>query len=53
MTVTDMSQAQAGIGIFVAGFGIGTKGKLDALNSCVSRIRFSVPVALPVDKAKQ
>jgi hypothetical protein len=52
VTSTDTTEQQAGAGIFVAGFGIGTKGKSDASNSCVSRIRFPVRIVLPVQDKK-
>lgn len=48
VTSTDKSETQAGAGIFVAALSIGVKDKSDTLNSCVSRIRFSVPIVLPV-----
>jgi hypothetical protein len=47
VTSTDASETQAGAGIFVAAFGFGVKDKSDTSNSCVSRIKFSVPIALP------
>jgi hypothetical protein len=53
VTSTDTTEAQAGAGIFVAALGIGAKGKSDTLNSCVSRIKFSVPIALPVQGKKR
>jgi hypothetical protein len=50
VTSTDTSETQAGAGIFVAAFGLGVKDKSDTVNSCVSRIKFSVPLALPTNK---
>jgi hypothetical protein len=50
VTTSDTSETQAGGGIMVAGFGLGAKGKSDTLNSCVSRVKFTVPLALPVNK---
>lgn len=47
VTSTDTSKTQAGAGIFVAALGIGAKGKSDSSNSCVSRIKFSIPVYFP------
>ncbi len=49
VTSTDTSETQKGEGIYVAAFGMGVKGKSDTVNSCVSRIRFSVPLALPAN----
>jgi len=48
VTSTDTSETQAGAGIFVAALGVGVKDKSDTSNSCVSRIKFSVPMVLPV-----
>lgn len=53
VTSTDTSETQAGAGIFVAALGIGVKDKSDTLNSCVSRIRFSVPIVLPTQESKK
>jgi hypothetical protein len=50
VTSTDTSETQAGAGIFVAALGFGVKDKSDTVNSCVSRIKFSVPLVLPVNK---
>lgn len=50
VTSTDTSETQASAGIFVAALGVGAKGKSDISNSCVSRVRFSVPIALPRQK---
>ena len=47
VTSTEGSEAHAGTGIFVAGLGLGAKGKLDSSNSSVTRIKFSVPVCFP------
>jgi hypothetical protein len=49
VTSTDTTETQAGAGIFVAAFGLGVKDKSDTVNSCVSRIKFSVPLVLPVN----
>lgn len=38
---------EGGIGIVVASIGLGTKGKSQSSDSSESRIKFSVPVALP------
>jgi hypothetical protein len=52
VTSTDTSETQAGAGIFVAALGLGVKDKSDTMNSCVSRIKFSVPLALPVNSGE-
>jgi len=46
---TEGTETKKGAGIFVAGIGVGAKGKVDMSNSTVSRIKFSVPVILPAD----
>ncbi len=53
VTSTDTSETQAGAGVFVAVLGIGAKGKSDTSDSCVSRIRFSVPIALPEQEGRE
>jgi hypothetical protein len=52
VTSTDASETQAGAGVFVAVLGIGAKGKSDTSNSCVSRIKFSIPIVLPEQQEK-
>lgn len=49
VTSIDTSEIQAGAGIFVAALGIGVKDKSDISNNSVSRVKFSVPLALPVN----
>jgi len=50
VTSTDMSETQAGAGIFVAAFGMGVKDKSDTVNSCISRIRFPLRIVLPAQR---
>lgn len=47
VTSTEGSETKAGIGIMVAGIGLGAKGKSDTSSSSISRIKFSIPIALP------
>ncbi len=47
VTATEGSEAHGGVGVFVAGLGLGAKGKRDASNGSVSRVKFSIPVCLP------
>jgi hypothetical protein len=47
LTVTEGSEAKAGIGVFSGVFGVGTQANTSAANSSVSRIKFSVPIILP------
>jgi len=48
VTSTEGSETKAGAGIFVAAIGLGAQGRTDISSSTVSRIKFSVPVALPM-----
>ena len=50
VTSTEGSEAKATAGIFVAAIGLGAQGKTDMSSSTVSRIKFSVPVALPIQR---
>lgn len=52
VTSTEGSATEAGVGIFVAAFGAGAKGKSDASSSSISRIKFSIPIALPTQRTK-
>jgi len=47
VTTVESEQAKGGAGLFVAGFGLGGQTQTDAQNTVVSRIKFSVPIALP------
>jgi len=47
LTTTKGTNTQGGIGLMVAGVGLGAKGQTDITDSCVSRIRFNVPLQLP------
>ena len=47
ITVTEEVEGKSGIGVFIAGFGIGGQEKTDTSNVSVSTISFSVPVLLP------
>ncbi len=48
VTTSEEKESKGGLGVFVAGIGVGAQGKSDSLSSSVSRIKFSVPVVLPV-----
>ena len=48
VTTSKGKETKGGLGIFVAGFGVGTQGKSDASNISVSRIKFSTSVVLPI-----
>lgn len=47
VTTVESEQSKGGAGIFVAGLGLGGQIRSDAQNTVVSRIKFSVPIALP------
>jgi hypothetical protein len=47
VTISDSSGTKAGIGIFMAGLGVGTKGELKESNISQNRIKFQIPVAYP------
>jgi hypothetical protein len=48
VTVDTEADLSAGIGGALTVVGVGVKGKLKATESTVSRIRFSIPVNLPI-----
>ena len=48
VTSTEGSATEAGAGIFVAAIGLGAKGKSDTSSSSISRIKFSIPLGLPM-----
>jgi len=50
LTRTEEEQAKGGIGVFFADIGIGAKGQLDTSKASLNRIRFSIPVVLPVSR---
>ena len=49
LTVSDEQSAKAGIGVFSAVMNAGATGETTAANASVSRVQFSVPIALPSD----
>jgi hypothetical protein len=50
VTTSDTAGAKGGIGVFVAGLGIGTKGEMTEANTAQNRIKFQIPIALPLSK---
>jgi len=52
VTSTEGSATEAGAGIFVAAIGMGAKGKSDTSSSSISRIKFSVPLEMPIQYEK-
>ena len=53
VTSTEGSEKTGGVGIFVAGFGMWTKGKSDTSSSLISRIKFSIPIEWPLQVPKK
>jgi hypothetical protein len=47
ITAAEGSKEKAGIGIFVAGVGIGSQSQQEVGNVAVSRIQFKVPIKYP------
>lgn len=52
VTTSKGKETKGGLGIFVAGIGLGTQGKSDASSISVSRIKFSLPLVLPFQPKK-
>jgi hypothetical protein len=52
VTATEGTATKGGVGVMVAAITLGTSGQSTAENSATSRVKFSVPIALPPD-AKQ
>jgi hypothetical protein len=50
LTVTEGTGTKGGIGIVAGPFALGSTGQSTAQNSSVSRIRFSVALALPIQE---
>ena len=50
VTANDKSGTKGGIGVMVAGIGLGSQGQTEAESSVYSRLQFKIPVALPVGK---
>jgi hypothetical protein len=53
VTTTENSGTKGGIGVFVGPVGIGSQGQSSAGNSSISRIKFSVPIHLPMSQPAQ
>jgi len=47
VTTEDTKGTKGGLGVFVGAVGLGTQGQSEARNSSISRLKFSVPIALP------
>lgn len=53
VTSSEGSEARGGIGIMVAYLGMGAQAKTDTTSREISRIKFKIPVALPIQWDKQ
>jgi hypothetical protein len=51
VTASAGKETKSGIGIMVSSITVGSQGKSESQNSSVSRIRFSVPMVLPMEDA--
>jgi len=51
VSTSESSQSKGGIGILVGIIGGGAQGKSDSASAHMSRIKFTVPVSLPMQKA--
>jgi len=47
VTASEETETKGGIGVFVAGIGLGSQGQVDKGNASVSRVKFTIPVSLP------
>ena len=43
-------ETKGGIGVFMGSFGVGSQGQSDTKDTSISRIRFKVPMILPLGK---
>lgn len=50
VTARDGTSTQGGIGVFVGPVALGSKGKSDVANESASRVKFTIPIALPRQK---
>jgi hypothetical protein len=49
VTIENGKETKGGLGIFIAGIGLGAQGSSDSSNTVVSRIKFTIPVHLPAE----
>ncbi len=50
LTTSEGTRTKGGVGILIAGIGLGSQGQSESGISSVSRIRFSVPLLLPISR---
>jgi hypothetical protein len=48
VTATDGTATKGGIGVFMGAVNLGSQGQSENSNSSVSRLKFSIPIILPV-----
>ena len=53
VTASSGTATKGGIGIMVGAIGLGSQGQSEAQDSSVSRIKFVVPMVLPMENAPQ
>ncbi|RJO60288.1 hypothetical protein C4544_05350 [candidate division WS5 bacterium] len=53
VTATDQKGTKGGIGVMVGVIGLGSQGQSSAENSIQSRLKFHIPVALPVGEMNE
>ncbi|HUW33243.1 MAG TPA: hypothetical protein VM223_16665, partial [Planctomycetota bacterium] len=46
-------QSKEGLAILVAAIGMGIQEKRDSSSSCISRVRFSLPIGLPCQTSQK
>jgi hypothetical protein len=51
LTVVEGTGTKGGIGVFAAGIGFGSSGQSNSESHAVSRIKFAIPIALPLSEA--
>jgi hypothetical protein len=50
VTASEGSKAQGGVAVLIGVFGGGTKGQVEESSQKLNRIKFSVPISLPIAK---
>jgi small neutral amino acid transporter SnatA (MarC family) len=53
VTATDGTKTKGGIGVFVGAVGLGSQGQSEELKQSMSKIKFTVPLALPISQEQQ
>ena len=51
VSTSESSHGKGGIGLFVGAIGLGAQGSTGSANAQLSRIKFHVPISLPMQKA--